>query len=412
MCHARRMLAPLAALLALAAPAPGQVMFTVIDIGPPGASVATTFGINNANQVVGDYAFLGGSPYVTAGAFRWDPVAGRTDLSSAGLLSVTATAINDNGQIAGTGQVSANGTHAYRTTPNGLVFGPGGDLGAFSNLNVADAYGINARGQVTGVSRVPTPPPYEIPPMYIPFAGVRFAFRTSQTGTLADPAADLGAYDGIYSAGYGINASGQVVGESSTFHGGSVHAFRTSPTGRVTDPGTDLGTLGGTTSTAYGINDSGQVTGKAYTANGQSHAFRTTATGRISDPGTDLGTLGGSGSEGRGINALVFVVGTSSTATGASHAFLYDDQMWDLNDLIAPVPGLVLTTVSSINDNNWIAGEANVNGIRHAVVLEPTAAYLERVQSLIAVPEPSGLALLGAAAGLACRRLRRKTARL
>jgi len=229
MSHPRRWFAPLVAVLALTSPAAGQVMFTVIDVGPSGAMVATTFGINNANQVVGQYAVFNGST-LTGSSFRWDPAAGRADLSSAGPLTVDAHAINDLGQIAGYGRVSspAVNDHVYRTTPNGLVFGPTTDLGAFPGFTQAQAYGINVRGQVTGLSRAAGQVGSSIG---------EFAFRTSPTGGLTDPAANLGALDGRYSVGYGINASGQVVGESTVANSQFNHAFRTSPKGRVSDPG-------------------------------------------------------------------------------------------------------------------------------------------------------------------------------
>src|SRR2546422_508927 len=93
---------------------------------------------------------------------------------------------------------------------------------------------------------------------------------------------DLGTLGGSNSVGYGINASGQVTGNSYLSPGDSAqHAFRTTATGRVSDPGTDLGTLGGSDSYGVGINASGQVTGySSITNNNANHAFRTTPTGR------------------------------------------------------------------------------------------------------------------------------------
>ena len=70
---------------------------------------------------------------------------------------------------------------------------------------------------------------------------------------------------------------------------------------------TDLGTLGGTSSSAYGINAAGQVVGQSYTAAGPSyHAF---ITGLNGVGMTDLGALGRYGSSATGINDAGQVVG-------------------------------------------------------------------------------------------------------
>jgi probable HAF family extracellular repeat protein len=76
----------------------------------------------------------------------------------------------------------------------------------------------------------------------------------------------------------------------------------------------DLGTLGRVGATAYGINNSGQVVGQATTSRNYAHAF-------VYSGGSmaDLGTLAGNGSFAEDINNNGQVVGT----TGASHAFLY-----------------------------------------------------------------------------------------
>jgi probable HAF family extracellular repeat protein len=74
------------------------------------------------------------------------------------------------------------------------------------------------------------------------------------------------------SAGFGINAAGQVVGYSNIPSYFEYHAFRTAPNAAI-NPGTDdLGTLGGLFSIAFGINASGQVVGSSQIASGESHA--------------------------------------------------------------------------------------------------------------------------------------------
>jgi probable HAF family extracellular repeat protein len=188
---------------------------------------------------------------------------------------------------------------------------------------------------------------------------------------------DLGTLGGTHSIGYGINASGQVTGDSFPTGVGvsRSHAFLWTPTTPNGASGTmiDLGTLGGTSSYGQGINASGQVAGYAYTdGNDEVYAFLWTPTSPNGVSGTmlPLGTLGGTDSVGLGINAGGQVVGYSST-TGdvVLHAFFYDGSMHDLGTL----GGTGESYAYGINDSGQVTGEAG----GHAFLYDGTMHDLE-----------------------------------
>jgi probable HAF family extracellular repeat protein len=372
--------------------AAAQVIYTITDLGSFGGSSGGN-GLNAAGQVTGasNYPdFPNGQPGPMH-AFRTAP-GGRvndpgTDLGTLGGQDSSGLGINAAGQVAGFSQTIIGGAttvHAFRTTPTGRVSDPGTDLGVISGPSpgVSSGYGINSIGQVTGDSSTAA-------------GGLAHAFRSTPNGQpLA--LADLGAFPtGSGSRGYGINDAGQVVGLADYAPGpgpgqfGPTHAFRTTAVGVLTDPGADLGTLGGTQSEGKAINSSGQVTGDSFTAFGAQHAFRSSPNGQPVSL-TDLGTLGGTISHGYAINSFGVVVGDSTTPAGVNNvrAFIYDTQMHDLNTLIPPGSGWLLSSALDINDLGQITGVGGFNGQTHAFLLTP-----------IGVPEPSALVLIGLAAG-------------
>jgi probable HAF family extracellular repeat protein len=169
---------------------------------------------------------------------------------------------------------------------------------------------------------------------------------------------DLGTPPGYTnSVAYGINDSGQVVGESYT--SGGWHAFLYED-GQMQD----LGTLpGGTYSVAYGINDSGQVVGSS-----GGHAFLY-SNGQMQD----LGTLpGGTYCEASAINDSGQVVGYAYDSSGETHAFLYSNgQMQDLNSLIPAGSGWFLFYARGINTSGQIVGTGAINGPPRAFLATP-----------------------------------------
>lgn len=160
----------------------------------------------------------------------------------------------------------------------------------------------------------------------------------------ADPRYSVTVVGTADSAGFGINAFGQVVGYLGT-PGGGQHAFLYDNSATL-----DLGTLGGTASIAWGINDAGQVVGGAQDLAGNQRPF-SYAGGTMSD----LGTLGGPSGYATGINNHGQIVGAGDTAAAGTRAFLYSGgTMVDLGTL--PSSGGFSSNANALSDKGWIAG--------------------------------------------------------
>jgi probable HAF family extracellular repeat protein len=201
---------------------------------------------------------------------------------------------------------------------------------------------------------------------------------------------DLGVFPGgSWSAGYGINASGDVTGYGGT-SGGHFRGFIWTPGGGMTM----LGTLGGLDSYGMAINDSDMVAGHSSTSGGYMHAF-VWAGGGLSD----LGTLGGMSSYSYGINDTGAVVGYSVMSDGSMHAFLYvGGTMRDLNGLIGGGSGWMLNAAYGIDNKGEILGVGTYNGAEHEFRLEPVDTGGSGAGGsgvVLSAPEPSAFVLIG-----------------
>jgi probable HAF family extracellular repeat protein len=208
--------------------------------------------------------------------------------------NVTATGINDAGQVVGFSDVGS-----FITGPKGIGMTDLEILKGQTNY----AYGINDAGQVVG---------YTSPIR----SAIRHAFITGPNGA---GMTDLGAFGGDYSDARGINTTGQVVGIASTEDSPGTfrqHAFITGPNG------VGMTIIDTRTVVAASINDTGQVVGGGVGIPG--NAFITGANGVGM---TVLGTLGGDWGNASAINDTGQVAGNSYTATGHNHAFILLDRM-------------------------------------------------------------------------------------
>jgi probable HAF family extracellular repeat protein len=118
---------------------------------------------------------------------------------------------------------------------------------------------------------------------------------------------------------------------------------------------TDVGTLGGNYTAAYGINDNGQVVGRSHTGRSEERPFLW-RNGKIEN----LGTFGGDEPEDRelsnyanAINNKGQVVGAAQTKKGRAHAFLWQDgKLQDIGQAIQSIDNFAY----GINNSSQVVG--------------------------------------------------------
>lgn len=158
----------------------------------------------------------------------------------------------------------------------------------------------------------------------------------------------------------------------------------------------NLGTLGGTASVARRFNDAGQAVGDSYVSgNLMRHAV-------LYQDGTLVDLTPGLVGESFAldINASGQIVGSAFPGATSQFAFLYDNgTLLDLNSLLSPDSGWVLTNGGGIDDAGQITGAGFFNGEYHAFLLSPTQVH-----------EPASWALVLLASG-AAGAVRRRIAR-
>ncbi len=345
-----KVLSVLAALATLTPVMLAGPVYRIEDLGTLGGSQMSGMAINQFGQVAGS----GLDALGTLHAFS--SMNGLTDITPVWASTASASGLNGSGQIVGT--TFATGHSQATLWSNGTAQAVGG-LGGPDSYALA----INGSSQIAGMATNAQ-------------GQGRAVIYTN--GTIQD----VGLPGSTWSSAYGINAAGAITGYAMNANG-QFQAYTWSAAGGFTT----LGTLGGRNSYASGINNLGQVAGSSNAADGYSHAFFFDGTTMH-----DIGTLGGNSSYAYGINDAGSVVGYSSLATGQPHAFVVvGGILFDLNSLVSNLTGWELTQAYAINNAGQITGTGLFQGVEHAFRLDATVLATSEA---MATPEPGTLTML------------------
>jgi probable HAF family extracellular repeat protein len=256
---------------------------------------------------------------ISAGGFVWTRTGGPVLLPTLGGGASDPSALNDSGEVAGTGSLPSGVSHAFFWTPTGGIKDLGSPLGGDS-IGMA----INADGDVAGLTFTPD------------HSIVHGFFWSTATGTV-----DLGIPVGTtQSRVAALNKGGEIAGEADNQSG-----FATPFSWKMAGGFQILSTLGGPGGTPWAINDSGQIAGD-YFAGVNTHAVLWAPDGSAND----LGTLpGDTDSQALRINAAGHVYGVSSAPNSGGHTFFWSPETGMLDVT-------VYVTHSGFNNRDQILG--------------------------------------------------------
>jgi probable HAF family extracellular repeat protein len=270
---------------------------TVTDLGTlPGGFPTKAHGINGSGTVVGGSSVSGSGD---TRAVRW--TLGGQIPSIEDLTTVAAFPGGTTSSLAHDVNSSGLivGTMEIGGSRHGFLLSGSSvtDVGALSGAIHTVARGLNAAGQVVGES------------------GGRAFLWTAASGIQELPSLPGGGspFGGLVSSAADINSTETVVGYSYDT-AGVQHAVRWVAAG---GSWTIQKLSNSDFAAGEDVNDGGDIVGSRRTASGRAHAYLWPAGGGS----TDLGTLGGGVSVAYGINSQQHVVGWSYTRTGVQRAF-------------------------------------------------------------------------------------------
>ena len=307
---------------------------------PDGYSSPVARAINASGQIAGNATLSGRSH-----AFLWDTNGSVRELTMpTGYVSCGVLDMNGVGQCAGYATDSAGNDHAVAWDALGNPV-----LLNTSNSLYSSAWSINIYGQIVG------------------YSGASNGDNHAIIWDIEGNPNDLGQTNGwSYSRAYGINDSGQIVGENQN---GAFLLF-----GTVTNLGARVGS---SDSNAMAVNNSGDAVGFVRSPNDANYLWKSTG-----DVVTMQAFLDSYNTRCLSINDIAQAVGLCFLSSGsfpftsASHAVA-----WTPTGEISDINPSTMTSSSAydINNSGWIVGGCSNGANSYAVLWTP-------------VPEPSSIA--------------------
>lgn len=330
--------------------------------------------------------------------------------SRASALNAAGTAVGFADKYAGDTYI---GYRAVRWNASGSATELG-NIGTDNNgVTVSNTYGVNSAGTAVGWA-------------YRYVDGANRGLRAVRWDASGSAAFELPGNLGVGSDGtmdslaFAVNSTGVTVGEGSKYVGGAALGWRAVRWDATGGGMVELGNLGtdargDTQCDAFAVDSAGNAVGvaKKYTG-GSYRGQRAVRWDALGTAALELETLG---TDSNGYtNSFAFAMNSAGVAVGYASEFTDDAYLgqravvWnldrvaiDLNTLIDPGSGWILTEAHGIGDTNWVTGIGSFNP---GGGLPPyTRGFLMNVSS-IAVPEPASLSLL-IAAGVSMLRSRR-----
>lgn len=337
----------------------GVQQYEVIGLrGISGADDPYPIAINNQGEVVGR-----DDSYYPSSAFLINQESAYVNLTPNNTLYAQARAINNQGVI--------GGQYDYYAT----VFDPTGNG---NNTQICDLHsnilGMNDCDSAAGFVGINNE-----------YLGASFNVSGVNDYTILG-----GIQQCQHAFARSINNNNQIVGIG--YNGGYVeesqdnYAILFDPTGNGNN--LHLGGVYGTYGSAWDINDSGIIVGESHVLE-EDPLMRATIFGVNPEDTIDLGTtidgIEHGHSAAMAINCSNQIVGAIGDGGSARFATLFDStgqgNNIDLNTLIDTESGWQLLTAYDINDDGWIIGHGEFEGIVQGYLLKP-------------VPEPATLSLL------------------